>query len=117
MKRKGRIGKIAGMLIITVSLLGASFSIAEAAQPGEIVGVRTGKGEAVVYVQSPGEVQEISCQVGAVSCNVKEYEQLEKQQVPVKTLLMLDNSLSVKAQYREKIKEIMNTVFSKGDLK
>lgn len=110
MKRKGRIGKIAGMLIITVSLLGASFSIAEAAQPGEIVGVRTGKGEAVVYVQSPGEVQEISCQVGTVSCNVKEYEQLEKQQVPVKTLLMLDNSLSVKAQYREKIKEIMNTV-------
>ncbi len=110
MKRNGKIGKIAGMLIMTVSLLGTSFSVAQAAQPGEIVGVRTQNGEAVVYVQSPGEVQEISCQVGTVSCDVGEYEQLEKEQVPVKTLLLLDNSLSVKAQYREKIKEIMNMI-------
>lgn len=113
MRRKGRIGKIAVMLIMTVSLLEISFSTVEAAQSGEIVGIRTFDKEAVVYVQSPGEVQEVSCQVGTVPCNIKEYEKLEEQQTPVKTLIMLDNSLSVKAQYREKIKEIVSTIAAK----
>ena len=108
MKKTAKIWKMVGTWILTAGLVVLPSYTVKAAQPGEIVEVRSENGTAVVYVQSPGEVQDISCQIGTTACGIKDYEMIEQQPVSVKTLLLLDNSLSVKSQYREKIKEIMN---------
>ena len=110
MKKTAKIWKMVGTWILTAGLVVLPSYTVKAAQPGEIVEVRSENGTAVVYVQSPGEVQDISCQIGTTACGIKDYEMIEQQPVSVKTLLLLDNSLSVKSQYREKIKEIMNTI-------
>lgn len=83
---------------------------AVAAEPGAIMSGAADGERIVLYVQSPGEVQRISCQIGTVLCPEAAYGPISEEEIPVKTLLLLDNSLSIAQKYRPVINEIMNNL-------
>ena len=110
MKKRNSMWKKAGALLLAVALFQTTMYTVQAAEPGEIVSVRTEGEKAVVYIQNPGTVTDVQCQIGTTACEVENYGMVEEQKESIKTLLLLDNSLSVKKQYRDSIKEIMDTV-------
>ncbi len=110
MKNRNSMWKKAGALLLAAVLFQTTMYTVQAAEPGEVVSVRTEGEKAVVYIQNPGTVTDVQCQIGTTACEVENYGMVEEQKEPIKTLLLLDNSLSVKKQYRDSIKEIMDTV-------
>ena len=110
MKKRNSMWKKAGVLLLAAALFQTSIYTVQAAEPGEIVSVRTEGEKAVVYIQNPGTVTDVQCQIGTTACEVENYGMVEEQKEAIKTLLLLDNSLSVKKQYRDSIREIMDTV-------
>lgn len=108
MKKKGMDWK--KLLVSSSVLLTLMTGAAGAAQPGTIVGSQVEGEQMVLYVQSPGEITGIQCQVGTVPCPDLTYGLIEEQETPVKTLLLMDNSLSVSQKYRPKINEIMTNL-------
>ncbi len=110
MKKRNSMWKKAGALLLAAALFQTSMYTVQAAEPGEIVSVRTEGEKTVVYIQNPGTVTDVQCQIGTTACEVENYGMVEEQKESIRTLLLLDNSLSVKKQYRDSIKEIMDTV-------
>ena len=110
MKKRNSMWKKAGALLLAVALFQTTMYTVQAAEPGEIVSVRTEGEKAVVYIQNPGTVTDVQCQIGTTACEVENYGMVEEQKESIKTLRLLDNSLSVKKQYRDSRKEIMDTV-------
>lgn len=83
---------------------------AAAANPGDVICSEVNEENIVLYVQNPGEIENIECQIGTVSCGDISYGAISEQEVPVSTLLLMDNSLSVSKEYRPMIGEIMNNI-------
>lgn len=98
------------LLVFSSVLFTVVTGTAAAAEPGAIVGSEVEGEQIVLYVQSPGEITQVQCQVGTTSCTDIAYGLIEEQEVPVKTLLLIDNSLSVSQKYRPKINEIMTNL-------
>lgn len=61
----------------------------------------------VLYVQNPGEGYEIQCQVGTSEAEKIESYPIEQEAVPIETVILLDNSLSVVEKYRPTISAVM----------
>lgn len=108
MKKKGKNWK--KLLALSSVLLAITAGTAAAAEPGAIVGSAVEGEQIVLYVQSPGEIEEVQCQIGTTPCTDISYGLIEEQEVPVETLLLIDNSLSVSQKYRPKINEIMTNL-------
>ncbi len=104
MKKTWSRGSIAGLLAV---LLYTHIALA-AAGAGEIVSFGTEGKNIVLYVQNPGENCEIQCQVGTSEVEKIESYPIEKETVPIETIILLDNSLSVVEKYRPIIRTIMS---------
>jgi len=79
-----------------------------AAQGGEILGFATDEKNIVLYVQNPGENYEIQCQIGTSEAERIESHPITEDVVPMETIILLDNSLSVVEKYRPMIRTIMS---------
>ena len=104
MKKTWSRGSITGLLAV---LLYTHIALA-AAGAGEIVSFGTEGKNIVLYVQNPGENCEIQCQVGTSEVEKIESYPIEKETVPIETIILLDNSLSVVEKYRPIIRTIMS---------
>ncbi|MCC8026250.1 MAG: FHA domain-containing protein [Clostridium sp.] len=95
------------------AFLGALFlaaGTAAGAEPGAVINGGAFGEQIILYVQSPGEVDDISCQIGTALCGEIAWKHISQEETPVKTYLLVDNSLSVSQKYRPMINEIMNNL-------
>lgn len=83
---------------------------AMAAEPGTVVSSEVDGEQLVLYVQNPGEIESIECQIGTTPAEAVSYGPISGLEVPASTLLLLDNSLSVSSRYRPMINEIMTNL-------
>lgn len=98
------------LLFFSFVLLSLMAGHAWAFAPGVIISSEVHEGELVLYIENPGEIQNIQCQVGTKLCDEISYGPVTDQEVSVSTLLLIDNSLSVASRYRPMINEIMNNL-------
>lgn len=105
--RKMQIKKIWIALCVFISVMAGTGAVAQA---GEVMNAEVENNQIVLYVQNPGEVQSVECQIGTTQCTEIAYGMIEEQQTPVHTLILWDNSLSVREKYRPMIKEIMTNL-------
>lgn len=100
-------GRIWGLLwIVPVFLMAASFSIhGMAASP---VWAAVDGTNAVLYLPQEGEITD--CQVGTVSCGNVQVTPISETEVPVKTLIILDNSLSIPQSERPVITQLLTNL-------
>ncbi|MCI8950287.1 MAG: FHA domain-containing protein [Lachnospiraceae bacterium] len=98
------------LLVFISVFLYSMAGMALAAEPGAIVGSSIDGEQIVLYVQGAGTAGEVQCQVGTTPCPDSTIGLITEQEVPVKTLLLIDNSLSVQQKYRPMINEIMNNL-------
>lgn len=79
-----------------------------AAEPGSVLSFGTEEKEIVVYIQNPGEEYEVQCQIGTSEAeSVKSYS-ITEETIPIETIILLDNSLSVVEKYRPTIQTILS---------
>ncbi len=81
-----------------------------AAEPGKVLSFGTDDDKIVLYVQDPGEYAEIDALIGTGEPKDISVSAAALDSVPLRTVFMLDNSLSIKEQYRDRIKEIMTEI-------
>lgn len=100
-------GKIWGLLwIVPVFLMTAGFSVhGMASSP---VWAAVDGTNAVLYLPQGGEVTD--CQVGTVSCSDVQTQPISETEVPVKTLIILDNSLSIPQSERPVITQLLTNL-------
>lgn len=98
------------ILTLSLVLLSLSAQTAVAAEPGAVFSMDTQDETIILYVQDPGEAYSVSCQIGNVSCEQINSQPISGQEIPVKTTLLLDNSLSVSPNYRPLILEILDAL-------
>ena len=79
-----------------------------AADANGILSFGTEGKDIVMYVQNPGEGCEIQCQVGTSEAEKIESHPIEQETVPIETIILLDNSLSVVEKYRPTISAVMS---------
>lgn len=82
--------------------------VSAAAQPGEILSVGTEKDAIILYIQDPGGDFEVQCQIGTSEAEKIESHPIKDETVPIETIILLDNSLSVVNKYRPTINTIMS---------
>lgn len=59
------------------------------------------------YIENPGEEYEVECQIGTEVCDQVAVTPISEETVPVHTIFLIDNSLSVEEKYRPMISEIL----------
>ncbi len=79
-----------------------------AAQAGEILSFGIEDNRIVLYIPDPGDGCEIQCQVGTSQAEKIESHPISDEAVPIETIILLDNSLSVVEKYRPVIRSIMS---------
>lgn len=78
-----------------------------------IVESNTGEEDITVFVKGvEAENALISVQIGTSSCDSFQVQKLAKKEVPVQTLIMIDNSLSIPEKHRGGIMEILQNLIS-----
>ena len=88
---------------------------AEASGEGRIAGMYTKEQELSVYVKGISEdIQEIRCQIGTRADQNVIWEKAEDMETPAKTLIMIDNSISITKENREKIKAFLKRERERG---
>jgi hypothetical protein len=81
-----------------------------AAEAGDVLSFDIGENGITLYVQSPGEPESVECQIGTTVCRDVSLQALSELGTPIRTLILVDNSLSIPKSDRPKIKEIMNNL-------
>jgi|GEM_PF-3004837 len=101
-----------GILMLTAVLMACIFAAGTvfAAEPGKVLSFGTDDDKIVLYVQDPGEYAEIDALIGTGEPKDISVSAAALDSVPLRTVFMLDNSLSIKEQYRDRIKEIMTEI-------
>ena len=61
----------------------------------------------VIYIKNPGENPQIECQIGTGSPKSVTISPISEDTVPIKTIFLIDNSLSVQEKYRPMIADIL----------
>lgn len=79
-----------------------------AAESGGVLSFGTEEKGIVVYIQNPGGEYEISCQIGTSEAESVTSHSITEEAVPLKTIILLDNSLSVVEKYRPTINQILS---------
>lgn len=92
--------------VLMIGILG--FNVSAAAEAGEIISYGISDTDIILYLADPGEQYELRCQIGVDEAENVESHFIEKEAVPIETIILLDNSLSVTDNYRP----LINTVLS-----
>lgn len=93
------------LVMLSIFLLSAGTVYAE--QTAKIVGTYTGEESISVYVNGLDSLEDISCQIGTHAEQQISCETVESMEASPKTLIMLDNSLSIGTADREKLKDVI----------
>ncbi len=101
--RKGIQAVVAGLWAMV--LCGSVYA---AAQPGEILSFGTEDTNIVLFLQNPGEEYELRCQVGTSEAEKIESHRITEEDIPMETIILIDNSLSVAEKYRPFIRETLS---------
>lgn len=98
-----------GKTLLT-GLLAAAFcvQIVFAAYTGGIYSFAVKDKEIILYVQNPGDGCEMQCQIGTSEAERIESHPIAEEEIPIETIILLDNSLSVTEKYRPLIRTIMS---------
>lgn len=104
MKKRWNMCIIGGIL---AAMLCCQFMWA-AEEAGKIISYGVSEKNVVLYIQDPGEEYEIQCKIGVNEAADIESHRISEEPVPVETIILLDNSLSVVNEYRPKINTIMS---------
>ena len=87
-----------------------------AAQDTHIMETYTGEDYFLVYVKGASEdLTDVTVQIGTSTGEAAAVEPITKQDVSMKTLVLLDNSLSIKKEDREKIADFLQNLISDRD--
>lgn len=110
MKIIRHVGKcVVGTVILPLLLI----MTAVAADSMKVMETHTGESDIVVYVKGIGEdASGASVHIGTSPCTFVESGSLSELKYPIKTLVMLDNSLSIPRQARETIAGILQNIIS-----
>lgn len=87
-------------------------STAFAASPGTLLSSEKNGDQLILYIQNPGEITEITGQIGTTPCDKVSYAAIQETETPIKTILLVDNSLSTTEVYRPMIREMMDRLIS-----
>lgn len=79
-----------------------------AEDPGKILSYGIEEKNIVLYVQNPGDTYEIQCQIGTGEAEQVESHRIMEDDIPMKTIILLDNSLSTVEKYRPQISSILS---------
>lgn len=110
MRRINKQKKLAGMIILFWML--STFTV-YAASGLAVVETYTGESEAVLYLKGiKGDISNIRVQAGTSVCDSVTQSRLSESSQPVKTLIMLDNSLSIPKQDREYIAKVIRNMIA-----
>ncbi len=102
--------KLIGILIL---LLFVSNMAVYAAQQITVVETYTGESEAVLYLKGvKGNLSDLHVQAGTVVCGSVTQSRLSESSQPVKTLIMLDNSLSIPKPDRKRVSKIIRNLIA-----
>lgn len=91
--------------VLLLALLGAPVSLA--AESGTVYSAKTQADDLVMYIENPGEYSQIECQIGTQMCETVTASPLTEEAVPLETIFLIDNSLSVTEEYRPAISDIL----------
>ncbi|MBT9778507.1 FHA domain-containing protein [Clostridium sp. MCC353] len=97
-------------LMMAAAMAIASVMPASAADPGAVLSTDTKDGQIVMYVQNPGTVESMDFQIGTGLCGQVESSPVSDQEIPLKTMILLDNSLSVTEKYRPLISQMIQDI-------
>ena len=61
----------------------------------------------VIYIKNPGGNPQITCQIGTGNCESVTISPISEEELPIKTIFLVDNSLSVLEKYRPMITDIL----------
>lgn len=109
-----RINKHRRLLVglATLFFLLCGFTV-HAAGSMAVVETYTGETEIALYLRGvEGDISDVSVQVGTAVCDSMSESRLSETGQPVKTLFMLDNSLSIQKADRKRIAEILQNIIS-----
>jgi len=90
--------------VISCSMLAAAMVFAADSQVAETY---TGEDTISVYIRGIDSAGKPEVQIGTSAADVKSTENLGESSVPIKTLIMIDNSISIKKQQQERIMELV----------
>lgn len=91
-------GVLAGMLYV---------SVAVSAGDDRVVETFTGETTVSIYLRDMDDETDLEAQIGTSVAKITETTKLEEGTIPVKTLIMLDNSVSIKKAQQEQIMELV----------
>lgn len=97
-------------LMMAAAIAIASVMPASAAEPGAVLNTDTQEDQIVMYVQNPGAAESMEYQIGTELCSQVAGSPISEQEVPIKTIILLDNSLSVVEKYRPFIKQTIQDI-------
>ncbi|WP_349943926.1 FHA domain-containing protein [Lacrimispora sp. BS-2] len=102
---KDKIRRMRGLILVLVLLMTIPV---QAANAGKVVESVTKDEEICLYVQGiDGDIQNVSYQIGTKGCEEIKASRLTDLEIPMQTLVMWDNSLSISRENRTKIQDIL----------
>lgn len=106
-QEKNMIGRIRNGLIAVSCMIIILGTTVFAENSVSVAGTYTGDNWFAVYIKGVENTESISCQIGTRANQTITCENVQDMETDVKTLIMLDNSLSIPKNDREKIKEVL----------
>lgn len=104
---KDKMHRIRGLILVLVLLMAMPVPV-QAANAGKVVETVTKDGEIYLYVQGiDGDIQSVSYQIGTQGCEEIKAARLTDLEIPMQTLVMWDNSLSISKENRARIQDIL----------
>lgn len=102
--------KLTGILVLFLLL---SNGTVYAAERIAVVETYTGESEAVLYLKGvKGDLSDLKVQAGTAACDCVTQSRLSESSHPVKTLIMLDNSLSIPKTDRKQVSKIIRNLIA-----
>ena len=95
-----------GIVGALIFLLAGRLSVL-AAETVASYGYEVEEDQLILYVSDPGEVKQVKSQVGTVESQSVSFSSQKESRFPIETVILLDNSLSIREKYREGILQII----------
>lgn len=99
---------VLGILLATLCFHRVFFSVSAADE--KVVSVKTDSENIYLYVKGVSGIMGETVQIGTVFCENVAVDSMEALSVPLRTVILMDNSYSIKADRRSDIQEILNAV-------